>query len=491
MKFFIRKGNDGKNKYRKGRIIACAIIFILIFAGIFHRILCFIHRDYRPEGRKDYLETVRGMKDIHKKNVVVILLDDMGYGDLSCTGATTISTPNIDKLAEGGMLFTNYYAPSPVCSASRAGLLTGRYPIRTLTVGAYMDTETVKGHLASLYECVKGTYPYWNTGLPTDEVLLPEVLGEAGYKTGMVGKWHLGVKQDERPNNRGFDYFRGALYSDDMKPYRVYENNEVIHNEPFDQSVLTKELTEASQQFITNNKDDPFFLYYASPFPHWPASASEEWIGTSEAGIYGDCMQEIDWSVGEIMKTLEENNLTEDTIVLFTSDNGPWYDGSTGGQRGRKATNYNGGDRVPLIAYMPGTIPQGEVRDGLIDGVDIFPTIMSMCNIDLPKDRVIDGMDMWPYLCGNSESPRTKLFINTYKSNFAVINDNFKYFERSGSENASYWMLQQGPFLYNLEKDSEEAYDVSMHYPEVTENMALEIEKFKQRIKDNIRGWKE
>ena len=486
---FHKTNETGTRTLRKGRIAATVLVVVLLVAAILNRVINIALRDYRPEGRKRYLEDAE-MKNSQAPNIVLIYVDDMGYGDLGCTGATAISTPNIDALAEDGVLLTNYYAPAPICSASRAGLLTGRYPIRTLTSGAYMNTEGMSGHLANLLEVVKGTYPYQNDGLPTDEILLPEVLQQAGYETALVGKWHLGIQEEERPYNRGFDLFYGALYSDDNDPYRIYHNNEVVHYEPYDQSGMTKELTQVATQFIDDNQDGPFFLYYASPFPHWPASASEEWLGTSQAGIYGDCMQEVDWSVGEIMGTLEENGLLENTLVIFTSDNGPWYDGATGGQRGRKDNNYNGGSHVPFIAYMPGTIPEGEIYDGLMSGVDVFPTILTLLGIELPQDRVIDGMDMWPFLTGQSDSPRTELFLNKDKDTFALLEDNFKYLERSYSENGTYWMLQQGPFLYNLDTDPEEAYDVTTHFPEKAEEMAQKIDSFKQSLKENIRGWK-
>ncbi|MBR3129896.1 MAG: sulfatase-like hydrolase/transferase [Clostridia bacterium] len=485
-----RKHQNTETRRRRGigKWIAASLAALVIVGILAVEYVNYILRDYRPEGRKQYLETIEQVNN--PRNVVIIYVDDMGYGDLSCTGATAISTPNIDALAENGVLLTNYYAPAPICSASRAGLLTGRYPIRTLTTGAYMNTEGMSGHWSNAIEYVKGTYQYLNTGLPTDEILLPEVLQQAGYETALVGKWHLGIREKESPNNRGFDLFYGALYSDDNDPYRIYHNDKVVHYEPYDQTLMTAELTEVAVQFIEDNKDQPFFLYYASPFPHWPAQAGEAWVGTSQAGVYGDCMQEVDWSVGEIMKSLEENGLTENTLVLFTSDNGPWFEGSTGGQRGRKDTNYGGGSHVPFIAYMPGTIPAGEVYDGLMDGIDVFPTILSFLKINEPTDRVIDGIDMLSYLKGETASPRTSLFINKDKSTYAVIDGSFKYLERSYSENGTYWMLQQGPFLYNLETDPEESYDVTTHYPEKAEELAQKIKAFKESLKDNIRGWK-
>ena len=479
-----------KSKKFWALIIAAAVLFVIIASSLIFALYNYLHRDYRHEGRKEYLDEVSQTgASGEKKNVIIILLDDMGYGDLSCTGSKAISTPNIDALAEEGILFTNYYAPNPICSASRAGMLTGRYPLRTLTAGAYMDTETMSGHLASFWQCVIGTYPYWNTGLPTDEILLPEVLQAVGYETALFGKWHLGVKEEERPNSRGFNYFLGALYSDDMKPYRVYENEEVLHKEPYDQTQMTKELTAGMLDFISENKDDPFFLYYASPFPHWPAQVSEDFAGSSQAGTYGDCMQEVDWSVGQIVEKLEEEGLRDDTLIIFSSDNGPWYEGATGGQRGRKASKYNGGSHVPLIASMPGTLPSGKEEDSLMSGLDIFPTVLSMLGIDLPQDRVIDGIDMWSAWKGESDPKRTMLFLNDDKDSFAMVENNFKYIERAPSEMGHYWNLQQGPFLYNMDTDPEEAYDVSAHYPEIAADMAQGLEQFKQSLQENIRGW--
>lgn len=488
-KYRVKKPFSKKKKIVLIVVLAAVFVFFILAPSIF-ALYNYIKRDYRPGGREDYLDkiTQEGASN-QKKNVIIILLDDMGYGDLSCTGSQAISTPNIDALAEEGIFFTNYYAPNPICSASRAGLLTGRYPLRTLTARAYMDTETISGHFASLLQCFLGSYPYWNTGLPTDEILLPEILQAVGYNTALFGKWHLGVKDKERPNNRGFDYFLGALYSDDMKPYRVYENEKVIHKEPYDQTQMTKELTASMLDYISENKDEPFFLYYASPFPHWPAQVSEDFAATSKAGTYGDCMQEIDWSVGQIVQRLKEEGLEDDTLILFTSDNGPWYEGATGGQRGRKATKYNGGSHLPFIAYMPGTLPAGKVEEGLTSGLDIFPTILSMVGVELPTDRIIDGIDMWSAWKGESEPERTVLYMNDAKDSFAMVYNNFKYIERASSEMGPYKHLKQGPFLYDMATDPEEAYNVSMLYPDVADMMAESLKDFKKSLKDNVRGW--
>lgn len=486
--YFVRNDKNGKK-----RMYFRNIIFVLLFVWIVVRgiqvIVERIGRDIHKNSDQKYLQQVSA-SELSLPNIVLIYVDDLGYGDLSITGSEAISTPNIDGLGENGVILTNYYAPAPICSASRAGLLTGRYPLRTHTPGVFMDTESINGHLKNIFEYVKGSYAYGVTGLPTDEILLPEVLQKADYETALVGKWHLGIKENERPNQNGFDLFYGALYSDDMTPYKIYKNNEVLHDAPYDQSNMTQELTGAAVDFIDENKDQPFFLYYASPFPHYPADASEAFIGSSKAGIYGDCVQEIDWSVGEILKSLEENHLEENTLVIFTSDNGPWFEGSTGGSRGRKDTTYDGGQHVPFLAYMPGTLPSGVVYDGLMDGIDIFPTILSMVGVDLPSDRVIDGMDMSQYLMGNTQSPRKSLVMNKDKHSFSIIEDNFKYMERTASDNSTYWMLKQGPYLYNLNTDPDEAYDVSSLYPEVAKKMKEDLDSFKKSLKDNVRGWK-
>lgn len=484
--------NKKKNIFlrHKGLFITLIIVLALLISYAALCIYNFVGRDYYDKGRIDYLNNLDGTTTNEKKNVVVILVDDMGYGDLSCTGSNAIKTPNIDNLASNGTLFENYYAPNPICSASRAGLLTGRLPIHTLTCGAYMDTETISGHLASQLQCILGTYPYMNTGLPTDEILLPEILQKVGYTTGLFGKWHLGVKDKEFPTNRGFDRFFGALYSDDMKPYRVYDDNKLLHKEPYNQTNLTKELTNECLSFIDKNKEDPFFLYYASPFPHWPATCSEEWVNTSKGGVYGDCMQEVDWSVGQILNKLNQEGLTDNTLVIFTSDNGPWYEGATGGDRGRKGTKYNGGSHVPLIVSMPNTLPKGNISKELTSGLDIFPTILSMIGVNQPTDRIIDGIDMWSCWKNSTISPRKQIFMNDDKDSFALIENNFKYIEKSASEIGRYWNLQAGPFLYNLETDKEEAYDVSRLYPEIAEQMSNEIKEFKKELSKNIRGWK-
>ena len=493
MKFYTTVNDKRKLLKRwKALIIVCSILVVLALSIGIWAIYNYVKRDYNDKGKSDYLKSIENTEIKEKKNIVLILLDDMGFGDLSLTGSEAIETPNIDALASNGIFFTNYYSPNPICSASRAGMLTGRIPVRTLTCGAYMDTETFGGHMASLLQVFLGTYPYANQGLPTDEILLSDVLQTVGYHTGLFGKWHLGVKDKERPNNRGFDDFYGALYSDDMAPYRVYDNEKVVHNSMTDQSNLTKELTQQAIEFVDDSldKEEPFFLYYASPYPHWPPQCSEEWKGSSKAGTYGDAMQEVDWSIGQIVDKLEEEGILEDTLILFTSDNGPWYEGDTAeGDRGRKSTKYNGGSHVPLIASMVGTLPEGKEEGSLISGLDIFPTILDMLNINLPTDRIIDGISMWDAWREISEPTREFVFINDKKDEFALIEGHFKYIQRCASDIGAYWNLSAGPFLYDLSVDESESYDVSMLYPDVAESMKNKVDAIKKELKENIRGW--
>lgn len=470
-------------------VVAGIVVVMAIVLGIMS-IYNYVKRDYNQSAHDAYLSSLKNAKTHEKKNVIIFYLDDMGYGDLSLTGSTAIKTPNIDKLAENGTLYDNYYAPNPICSASRAGLLTGRLPVRTLTAGAYMDTESAGGFFANLIQLFLGTYPYANTGLPTDEILLPEILKEVGYSTGLYGKWHLGVKDKEFPTNRGFDRFYGALYSDDMDPYRIYDNKKVVNESLKDQSDLTKTLTSKMLEFIDENKDGPFFMEYASPYPHWPPQCSDEFKGSSKAGTYGDAMQEVDWSIGEIVKKVEQEGLIEDTLIIFSSDNGPWYEGDTDdGDRGRKGTKYNGGSHVPLIVSMQGTVPAGRVDSHLISGLDIFPTVLDMIGVVPPKDRIIDGISMWAAFKGEENPKREFVFINDKKDEFALIDGNFKYIQRAASEIGPYWNLTTGPFLYDLSVDKSESYDVSMLYPDVMSSMAKRVDDLKAELDKNPRGW--
>ncbi|MEO0468299.1 MAG: sulfatase [Bacteroidota bacterium] len=311
-------------------------------------------------------------------NIVFIFADDLGYGDLGCFGATDIKTPHIDQIAEKGAKLTSLYSASPVCSPSRAGLLTGRMPQRMGINGVF--------------------FPESFTGLPTDEITIADKLHEKGYVNGMVGKWHLGHLERFLPLQRGFDEYFGIPYSNDMESVVYLEGNEVVEFE-VDQRLTTKTYTEKALDFLDRHQDQPFFLYLAHNMPHVPIYASDDFLGTSERGLYGDVIQEIDWSVGQILEKLESLGLTENTMLVFSSDNGPWlvmedHGGSAGPLREGKQYTFEGGVRVPSLAMWPNHIPAGLIYSGVTTQMDWFPTFLHMAGIDLPPDRVIDGQDL-------------------------------------------------------------------------------------------------
>jgi arylsulfatase A len=314
-------------------------------------------------------------------NIVFIYCDDLGYGDLGCYGSG-IPTPNLDQMAAEGMRFTQFYSANPVCSPSRAALLTGRYPTR---VGI-----------------PKVLFPKDTTGLPDDEMTIAQMLRAKGYKTMCIGKWHLGHLPQFLPTSRGFDEYFGIPYSNDMSPRPLMHNLETLE-EPAVLETLTRRYTEQALKFIEHSKGSPFFLYVPHTYPHIPLGASERFRGKSALGLYGDVIQEIDWSVGQILEALKKQGLDKETMVMFSSDNGPWYQGSPGKLRGRKGTTYEGGVRVPFIARFPARIPPGRICRGIAGTVDILPTIARLCDARLPS-KPLDGIDVWPMLCGQKPS---------------------------------------------------------------------------------------
>jgi arylsulfatase A-like enzyme len=323
-----------------------------------------------------------------KTNFVFILCDDMGYNDVGPYGATDIRTPNIDKLASGGLKFTSFYTPSPVCSPTRAGLLTGRYPKR-------LGIDHV-------------FFPESFTGLSPDEVTIAEALKTQGYATGAIGKWHLGHHREYLPLQQGFDEYFGIPYSNDMQGV-VYLRGNTVENFAVDQHYTTKTYTEESIKFINKHKDGPFFLYLAHSMPHVPLYASPAFEGKSKRGLYGDVIEEIDWSVGEVVKALSAAGVAENTLVVFTSDNGPWliFDiegGSAKPLRNGKGTTFEGGQRVPAIFYWPGTIKPGTENTDLALMFDIFPTFVKLSGAtDYKFKNPIDGEDLSTVLTGKTK----------------------------------------------------------------------------------------
>jgi uncharacterized sulfatase len=315
-------------------------------------------------------------------NIVIIYTDDLGYGDLACYGHPTFQTPSLDRMAREGARLTQFYSSCPYCAPSRASLLTGRYPFRC----GMPDNPT------------PDSSPEANRRhLPDEEITLANLLSAAGYATAMFGKWHLGHQPEYYPTRRGFDEYLGILYSNDMRPVELIRQEERIEY-PVIQATLTKRYTEHAVVFIEQNRNRPFFMYLAHAMPHKPLAASEAFYKKTATGLYGDVIAEVDWSVGEILSTLRAAKLDRDTLVIFTSDNGPWYGGSTGGLRGMKGQCWEGGLRVPLIAWWPGRVDAGHENDEPAIIMDVFSTVLSAAGVAPPSGRVVDGRDLMPLL---------------------------------------------------------------------------------------------
>jgi arylsulfatase len=395
-------------------------------------------------------------------NIVLILCDDLGFGDLGCYGSN-IHTPDLDRMASEGMRFTNCCSADPVCSPSRAALLTGRYPTR---VGVPVVL-----------------FPQDKNGLNLDETTLANILKDCGYKTTCIGKWHLGRPDKYLPTSRGFDEYYGIPYSNDMTPRPLMHNTEVVE-EPARLDNLTQRYTQQALRFIRASKDSPFFLYFPQTFPHIPLAASEAFRGKSAEGLYGDVVEELDWSVGEVLRCLKENGLDDNTLVMFSSDNGPWYQGSPGKLRGRKDTTYEGGVREPFIARWPGHIPPGRVSDALISLMDVFPTVAGVCGGRLPA-KPLDGLDIWPLLDGRRQTIERDplLYFNGWNFQCArwgkwklhVARYNTTAYVPAPPGGVHNFVLPH-PELYDLEKDPDESYDVAPQHPEVVATMRAKIE---------------
>ncbi len=316
-------------------------------------------------------------------NVIVMVCDDLGYGDLGCYGSS-ISTPNLDRMAAEGVRFTHFNTAHPVCSVSRAAWLTGRYATRSHTQDAY--------------------FPNTTEGMDVGEKTLADILKPRGYNSLCIGKWHLGEKPEYLPTSRGFDSFFGVPYSDDLNPLPLMRDQSKIE-ENTNRDLLTPRYTEEAVKFIDASAVKPFFLWVAYSYPHDPARASEKFAGKSKLGSYGDSVEEIDWSAGEILKAVKRNHLDSGTIVMFSSDHGPWYQGSPGPLRGRKHTTYEGGTRIPFIARWAGTIPAGKTMDAWGSNLDLVPTVASLCGAQLSTNPV-DGIDITNFLTGRGNTPQ-------------------------------------------------------------------------------------
>ena len=477
-----------------------AVIWLVGFAIALGGIICLRillraywkrKRDVRMENHRSYLESLDSSVLSNEKrdlpNILLVFTDDMGFADISCFGSKAIDTPNIDKIQKRGVTLNNFYSSAPICSPSRAGMLTGRYPVRTHVPTVFCP----KNSLAEKANILVNYYSYGMKGISPDEVTLAEVLKKVGYSTAILGKWHLGQESPHLPNDKGFDFFYGAFYSNDMKPYEIYRNREKELSAPVDQTQLTKHFTREALDFIRNNQDRPFFLHYCTPFPHEPVHASNEFRGKSHGGEYGDCVEEVDWSVGQILDKLEELSLLENTLITFTSDNGPWQQGNPGVHRGRKGLVFEGGQKVPFLISYPKLFPEGEKIESMAMNIDIFPTIMDLLGIPMPDDRIIDGKSLLPLLKGETkQSPHDQLFYFWNKKIQAVRDDRWKYHVKKSMDTTPYFMYRVGPLLYDFKYDYNESYNQRKDFEERAKNMAEDIENMKKSLKDNLRGWK-
>lgn len=438
-----------------------------------------------------------------RPNIVVIFMDDLGYGDLSCYGATEYLTPNLDRMASEGVRFTNFMAAQAVCSASRAALLTGCYPNRIGISGALS--------------------PNAEKGINPNEVTIAELMKEQGYATGMFGKWHLGDRKEFLPLKHGFDEFVGLPYSNDMwpigydgKPVEDTDRRKTAYpglplldgNDTLriiktldDQAQLTGIYTEKAVSFIKKHRKEPFFLYLPHSMPHVPIAASAKFKGKSKQGTYGDVIMEIDWSVGKVLKALKDNGLDNNTLVIFTSDNGPWLNygnhaGSSGGLREGKGVSFEGGQRVPCIVRWKGVTPVGTICNKLSSTIDLLPTIAAVTNAKLP-DNKIDGVNILPLIKGDTEATPRKYFYYYYRKNNleAVRRDDWKlvlphvgrsYEEQlpgndgypgKAPESRAYPLA-----LYDLRRDPSERYDVQNLYPAIV----AELQKIAEEARDDL-----
>lgn len=436
----------------------------------------------------------------HKPNIIIILTDDQGYADVGSYGAEGFETPNLDRLADEGIRFTSFYVPASVCTPSRAALLTGRYPMRVGLPSVLFPRDTV--------------------GLHTNELTIAELLKQEKYATAAIGKWHLGAHPQFLPTNHGFDRFFGLPYSNDMSPepennpreekrsvfppLPLLEDTSIVEREP-DQAQLLYRYTDRAVEFIKTNREKPFFLYFAHHFPHVPLFTTDRFLGSTERGLYGDVISEIDWSVGQILNTLEEMNLRENTLVVFTSDNGPWlvfgdHGGSAGELREGKITTFEGGHRVPAIASWPGQIPAGAVTAKVATSMDLMPTIARLAGAELPEDRIIDGYDIWPVLSGktDAESPynNNPLYFYLDTSLQAVrlgpwklhIPHNYLGVGEAGSGGyvGVYKIGEIGLSLYNMEYDPGETHNLVNEYPKVVERLMGVIEQGRDELGDSM-----
>jgi len=443
--------------------------------------------------------------DDRPPNIVVIFIDDMGYADIGPFGAQAYKTPHLDRMASEGRAFTDFMVTQAVCSASRAGLLTGCYNVRVSILGALGPASRV--------------------GLHADEITLGELCKSRGYATACFGKWHLGHHQPFLPLQNGFDEYYGLPYSNDMWPYHpgvrhlpmeqrvkrwphlpLLEGNEIINPTvtPDDQKLLTKQYTQRAVAFIEKNKDRPFFLYLPHSMVHVPIYCSPEFEGRSGAGLFGDVVMEVDWSVGQILETLRKHKLDDNTLVIFTSDNGPWLNygnhaGSTGGLREGKGTMFEGGCRVPTVMWWPGRVPAATRCDTPAMTIDILPTVAHLIGADLP-DHPIDGKNIWPLIESKDRTPPSpqEAYFLYYGSELQAVRmgpwklhfpHHYRHYPEQRGKDGIPGPTERGHIdltLFNLATDVNETTDVKDQHPEIVEKMQKLADTMRQQLGDSL-----
>jgi arylsulfatase A len=427
-------------------------------------------------------------------NFVLIYCDDLGYGDIGPFGAQGYQTPNLDRMAAEGMKFTDFHTAAAVCSASRVALMTGCYPQRVGILGALGPNAKV--------------------GINEDEMLIPEVLKQRGYSTAIFGKWHLGDNPRFLPTRHGFDRYFGLPYSNDMwpnhptngkayPPLPLIEGEKVIQKMP-DQTQLTTWYTERAVKFIEENKDKPFFLYVPHSMPHVPLFVSDKFKGKTEQGLFGDVIAEIDWSVGQILSALKNSGIDEQTLVLFTSDNGPWlsygnHAGNAGPLREGKGSTWDGGHLEPTLARWPGKIPAGKVCKELTATIDVLPTFAKLAGAEPPKDRIIDGLDIWPLMSGveGAKTPHDRFYyywafgLEAVRSGPWKLHVPHDYRTLAGDpgkdgQPSLYRQARIGRALYNVVEDPGERNNVAADHPDVVQRLLRLIDEGRADLGDSL-----
>ena len=424
-------------------------------------------------------------------NIVIVLADDLGYGDLGIYGHPTIQTPHLDRMAMEGQKWTNFYVGASVCTPSRAALMTGRLPIRNGMMSAKSRV----------------LFPDSHGGLQPEEITIAEVLKAAGYATGAIGKWHLGHRPQYLPTKQGFDSYYGVPYSNDMdktpdaptERWALFRNpraehfhvplmrNEEIIERPVDQDNLTKRYALEAVEFIRRNKDRPFFLYLAHNLPHVPLFRSKEFAGVSLRGLYGDVVEEVDWSVGQIFDALRREGLASNTLVLFTSDNGPWlsfddHGGSAGLLREGKGSTWEGGMREPAVFWWPGKI--AAVVQDMGSTLDLLPTLARIAGQAAPADRTLDGYDISPVLFGTGPSPRREMFYWREERLFAArVGDYKAHFTTRGGYGPDKEVQHDPPLLFHLGVDPGESWNIAAQHPDIVDRIRRRANEHRASIR--------